>query len=236
MYNSKKVSAVFPAYNEEEGVGHAIKDFFDSGVVDEIVIVDNNSKDRTADIVKETKAKLVTELRQGYGWACQRALREATGDLIIIAEPDGTFMGKDVHKLLVYSEDFEVVLGTRTAKECIWDGANMNLFLRYGNVFVAKLLEYCFNGPSITDVGCTMKLFHRSALNKIRHKFTIGGSSFSPELMILAFKEGLKCAEVPLNYRERVGTSTITGGGFWPSFTLGLEMIWLIVKYRVGLK
>ena len=68
-----------------------------------------------------------TALRFGAGW------REARGDIIILAEPDGTFIGRDVLKLLAYADDFDMVCGTRTTRELIWDQANMGWFLRVGN-------------------------------------------------------------------------------------------------------
>jgi glycosyltransferase involved in cell wall biosynthesis len=235
MWNHKTISVVFPAYNEEENIRNAIQDFFSTGVIDEIIVVDNNSSDATAEEVKKTKAKLITEHRQGYGWANRRGLKEAKGDLIITCEPDGTFSAQDIFKLLAYSGDFDAVFGTRTSKECIWSGANMNWFLRLGNEFIAKLLEYCFNGPSFTDVGCTFKCISKSALRKIEKRFTVGGSHFSPEFMILCVMKNIRTVEIPLNYGKRIGTSKITGS-FWKAFKLGLVMIGLILAYRFGLK
>jgi glycosyltransferase involved in cell wall biosynthesis len=231
MYNKKKVSIILPAYNEEENIKAAVEDFFSTGVVDEIIVVDNNSKDNTAKEVAKTKAKLVLETKQGYGNAMQRGLKEASGDYILTAEPDGTFIGKDIKRLLLYTDDFDVVFGTRTSKESIWSGANMDWFLRVGNWFVAKLLEYTYNGPSLTDVGCSLKLIKRESLKKIEHKFEVGESHFSPEFMILCIKNGIKCVEIPVNYKERIGTSKITGD-FWKAFKLGLIMIGLIIKNR----
>lgn len=232
MYNGKKVSVIFPAYNEEENIRNAIEEFFATGVVDEIIAVDNNSKDTTAREIKKTKARYALEKRQGYGWALRGGLSEAKGDLIIMAEPDGTFLGKDIKRLLLYTDDFDVVFGTRTSKESIWSGANMNWFLRIGNWFIAKLLEYLFNGPSLTDVGCTLKLIKRDALQKIQGKFTVGKSHFSPEFMVLCIKNGIRCVEIPVNYKSRIGTSKITGD-FWKALRLGFVMIGLIFRYRI---
>ena len=92
-------------------------------------------------------------------------------------------------------------------------------------------MEVLFNTNTLTDAGCTMKLIKRASLKKIEKKFTVGGSHFSPEFMILAIKAKLKCIEIPVNYRERVGTSKITSNP-WKSFKLGLTMIWLIVTYK----
>lgn len=232
MWQNKKVSVVFPAYNEAENIAAAVVEFLETGIVDEVVVVDNNSRDGTGALAKKAGARVVLETRQGYGWANRRGLDEAKGDLIITAEPDGTFVAKDIFKLLTYADDFDVVFGTRTSKELIWEGAKMNWFLRIGNVAVAKLLEYVHNGPCLTDVGCTFKLIRRDCLKKIQPKFRVGGSHFSPEFMILCIKNHLKCIEIPVNYKGRIGQSKITANN-WKAFRLGMNMIWLIISYRL---
>ena len=231
MYQNKTISVIFPAYNEEENIVNAIVEFFNTKIVDEIVAVDNNSTDNTAKEIKKTKARYVLEKRQGYGYALQRGLKEANGDLIFMCEPDGTFIAKDMFKMLTYADDFDVVFGSRTSKTLIWDGAKMDWFLRVGNVIVAKLLEYLHNGPCLTDVGCTFKMIKRTALNKLIDKFTVGTSHFSPEFMLLCIKSHLKCVEIPVNYKSRIGDSKITGNT-WNAFKLGLRMIGLTFKYK----
>ncbi len=90
----KSVSVVFPVYNEEDGILDAIRDFFATGYVDEIVAVDNNSRDRSAELIQSTEARLVKETKQGYGHALQCGLREATGDLIILGRAGRTLHGQ----------------------------------------------------------------------------------------------------------------------------------------------
>jgi len=231
MYKGKKVSVVFPAYNEELYIRQAIEDFFIPEIVDEIIVVNNNSRDRTAEEASKTKARVVLETKQGYGFALQRGMREATGDLIILAEPDGTFIGRDVLKLLAYSDDFELVCGTRTTREFIWSEANMGWFLRQGNWLVAKMLQLLYNGPSLSDCGCTMRLIHRQALERIQDKFTVGGSHFLPEMVILALKHKIRVIEIPVNYCGRVGESKITGN-LKGVLRTGLRMIGLILSYK----
>jgi hypothetical protein len=160
-----------------------------------------------------------------------RGMHEATGEIIITSEPDNSFIGKDVLKFLVYSDDFDVVFGTRTSTALIWKDAKMNWFLRYGNVAVGKLLEYLHNGPCLTDVGCTFKLIKAGAYNKIRRTLTVGSSHFSPQFMLVAIRSKLKCVEIPVNYRGRIGESKITSD-FWKSFKLGMRMIFMIIGYR----
>ena len=179
-----------------------------------------------------TQARLVREPQQGYGHALRRGLREATGDLIIMAEPDGTFVGRDVLKLLAYADDFDMVCGTRTTRELLWEQANMGWFLRFGNLIVAKMIQTLFGGPSLTDCGCTLRLTHRAALARILDDLTVGGSHFLPEMVILGLKQGLRIIEVPVNYRGRVGDSKITGT-LKGTLRTGFRMIVLIMRCRL---
>ena len=123
----------------------------------------------------------------------------------MLAEPDGTFMGKDVLKLLAYADDFDLVLGTRTTRELIWHGANMGWQLRWGNWLVAKLLQVLFGGPSLSDCGCTLRLVRRPRPQRLLPRFTVGGSHFLPEMVCLALLDGLRLVEVPVNYRDAGG-------------------------------
>lgn len=200
-------------------------------MIDEIVVVNNNAAPGTSEEVAKTKAREVFEPVQGYGAAIRRGFKEAIGDLLIVAEPDDTFRGRDVLKMLSYSDDFEVVYGSRTVKELIWQGANMGMFLKWGNWSVAKMMEFLFNTTSLTDVGCTMRCIHRSALEEIEPFFTIDGSFFGPEMMVLSILKKQRMIQIPVNYTKRVGTSSVTGNKV-VAFKLGLEMIRLILDYR----
>ena len=232
MWEGRQVSVVFPAYNEEAGIAAAVRDFLACPAVDEVVVVDNNSRDHTAALAAEAGGRVVTETRQGYGYALRRGLQEARGDYIVLSEPDGTFVGRDVLKLLAYAGDFDLVMGTRTTQELIWQEANMGWFLRVGNVAVAKLLQYLFGGPSLSDCGCTMRLIRRDAAAGMHDRLTVGGSHFLPEMVVLALLDGLRVIEVPVNYRGRLGESKITGS-LKTALRVGLHMIRLILSYRV---
>ena len=233
MYEGKSVSVVFPAYNEEPYIRRAVEDFFLDGVVDEVIVVDNNSRDGTAAEAAKTRARIVRETAQGYGHALRRGLREATGDIVILAEPDGTFVGRDVLKLLAYSQEFDMVCGTRTTRELIWAQANMGWFLRVGNWAVAKMIQFLYGGPSLSDCGCTLRLTHRSALARIQDELKVGASHFLPEMVIVGLKRQLKIIEIPVNYRGRVGESKITGS-LRGTLRTGTRMIALILRHRVS--
>jgi glycosyltransferase involved in cell wall biosynthesis len=231
MYGTKSVSVVFPAYNEAPYIKRAIEDFFLEGVVDEIVVVDNNSRDGTAEEARSTRARVVEERAQGYGHALRRGLREASGEIVILAEPDGTFVGRDVLKLLAYSDDFDMVCGTRATRELIWTQANMGWFLRIGNWTVAKLVQFLYGGPSLSDCGCTLRLTRREALARIQDDLHVGGSHFLPEMVIVGLKRRLKIIEIPVNYRGRIGESKITGS-LKGTLRTGFSMIALILRHR----
>jgi glycosyltransferase involved in cell wall biosynthesis len=231
MWNNKTVSVVLPTYNEKESIKEAIDGFFASGVVDEVVVCNNNAAAGTSEEVAKTRAREVFEKRQGYGWSCRRALAEAKGDLIILSEPDGSFEPRDVLKLLAYSSDSDVVFGTRTNRELIWTGANMGWWMKWGNWAVAKYMEFLFNTSTLTDVGCTMRLMTRDVLTRITPSFSVGGSHFGPELMMLCITSGGKIIEIPVNYKQRVGQSMVTGNR-WVAVLLGIRMAWLITLFR----
>src|SRR3712207_7621786 len=100
MWNDKKVSVVLMTYAERDSIRSVIEGFFATGMVDEVLVVDNNAQEGTREEVEKTDARIVQEPKQGYGHATRRGLVEATGDLIVLAEPDGTFLPDDLIKLL----------------------------------------------------------------------------------------------------------------------------------------
>ena len=232
MWQGHRVSVVFPAYNEEDGIAAAVADFASLEAVDEVLVVDNNSRDATARRAEEAGARVVREPSQGYGHALRRGIADAQGEYVVLAEPDGTFIGKDVLKLLAYADDFDLVLGTRTTRELIWHGANMGWQLRWGNWLVAKVLQVLFDGPSLSDCGCTLRLIRRSAADRLLPRFTVGGSHFLPEMVCLALLNRLRLIEVPVNYRRRIGTSKITGS-MQTTISVGVHMLTVIFRYRV---
>jgi glycosyltransferase involved in cell wall biosynthesis len=232
MWCGKRVSVILPTYNEKDSIRRCIEAFEATGVVDEILVVNNNAAAGTSEEVAKTSAREVHEPVQGYGAAIRRGFREVDGELIVVSEPDGTFYARDVRKLLAYSEDFEVVYGSRTVKELIWQGANMGLFLKWGNYSVAKLMEFLFDTTSLTDVGCTVRCVRRDVLRRLEPFFTVDGSFFGPEMMVLSILMKRKIIQIPVNYTKRVGTSSVTGNT-WVAVRLGLRMIRLILDYRV---
>src|SRR3954452_21353020 len=232
MWEGKTLSVVLMTYAERDSIRPVIDGFFETGVVDEVLVVNNNAQEGTSEEVAKTGAREVFESNQGYGNAIRRGLREATGDLVVLAEPDGTFVPADVLKMLSYSGECEAVLGTRTTRELIWSGANMGSFLKWGNWAVAKLVEMMFNTSHISDMGCTYRLFNRRMADYVAETMKIGESHAGAEILMLVIVSGARFVEIPVNYLPRVGTSSVTGDPL-KAFTLGLKMIWLVLRMRV---
>lgn len=233
MWRGKYVTVIFPTYNEKYSIHNTVKDFFSTGVVDEIVVVDNNAAPGTSEELIGTGAIELKEPKQGYGYALLCGVDHCDSDIIIFSEPDGTFVGADVFKLLVYSEDKPVVFGTRTVREFIWQGANMGIFLKWGNWAVAKMAELLFNTTILTDVGCTTRLFTREVIRRLRPHLNVGGSHFGVQILMEVIAHRIPFVEVPVNYRKRIGISMATGNQ-WKTLSIGLRMILMILKYRFG--
>jgi glycosyltransferase involved in cell wall biosynthesis len=231
MWNGNTVSVVLMTYAERDSIRGVIEGFLDTGLVDEVLVVDNNAIPGTREEVGRTSARLVHEPRQGYGFATRRGLMEARGELIVLAEPDGTFLPEDLPKLLVYSKECDVVFGTRTTRELIWAGANMDWLLRWGNWAVAKLIELAFNTSHLSDVGCTYRLLRRRAAEQVARNMTVGGSHAGAEIMLLTITSGARFVEVPVNYCPRVGLSSVTGDRL-TAIRVGLRMIQLVLRFR----
>lgn len=231
MWSGRSVSVVLMTYAERDSIRSVIDAFFATKVVDEVVVIDNNAQAGTREQVAMTDALCVREERQGYGFATRRGLAEASGELIVLAEPDGTFLASDIVKLLAYSEECDAVFGTRTNRALIWHGANMGPLLKWGNWAVAKMARALFNSAHLSDVGCTYRLFTRAAVDTVLPQLKIGGSQLGPELMLRTITSGLRFVEVPVNYLPRVGVSSVTGD-LRKAVWLGLQMILLIFSLR----
>lgn len=234
MYRNKKVSVVISTYNEVDSIREVVDSLFNTKLVDEVVVVDNNALGNTREEVVKTKAKLITEKKQGLGWGIKAGLKEVTGDLIAMIDADGTYQSKDIEKLLAYSDEFDAVLGTRTSRSAIWSGAFMPFPVRIANLLWAKAVEFIYNGPLLTDVGCLYKLISRKALNEITPLFpnSRGDGLFNLEIIIFLLLKEVKTIEIPLIFKERVGESVYVGTSIWKAAKWGIKMIPLIIKYR----
>ncbi len=232
MWKGKTLSVILPTYNEKDSIAETIRGFEKLGYVDAIVVINNNAAAGTSEEVAGTSAREVLETRQGYGAAIRRGLREVDTDLICVCEPDGTFDPHDLDKLLPFTRECDLVVGSRTVANFIWDGANMGRFLQWGNWAVAKTIELLYNTAYLSDVGCTFRVTTRDRAADVTATATVDGSSFGLEMLLLAVIRGARIVQVPVNYRPRVGVSSVTGD-LRKTLALGGQMMAMVLTMRV---
>jgi UDP-N-acetylglucosamine diphosphorylase / glucose-1-phosphate thymidylyltransferase / UDP-N-acetylgalactosamine diphosphorylase / glucosamine-1-phosphate N-acetyltransferase / galactosamine-1-phosphate N-acetyltransferase len=237
QFGNYSVSVVIPAYNEESTIAKVVEDFKSHRQVDEVLVIDNNSKDQTGEQARQAGARVLLETKQGYGNALQRGMREATGDIMILTEADGSFHSKDVPKFLEYLKDCDMVIGTRTTRQMIEQAANMDPLLRWGNVFFGKLIELLWwrQEPRFTDVGCTYRAIWKNSYYKIEPLLSNPGPAFSPEMMIAVLRSRLRIIEIPVSYRQRLGGESKHSADFQAKARTALKMLVATLKHRFGL-
>ncbi|MEW6741444.1 MAG: glycosyltransferase [Planctomycetota bacterium] len=233
-FPSYKVSVVIPAYNEEDSIGSVVADF--AGRVDEVLVVDNCSRDRTAEIARSKGARVESVPLRGYGDAIKWGLDYAVGDIFIVVEADHSFRANDLGKMLEYLKDADMVIGTRTTRQMIEQGSNMGGLLRWGNVAVGKLVELLWwsQEPRFTDVGCTYRGIWRDAWRKIRDRLHGVGPEFSPEMMIEILRARKRVIEIPVSYHPRAGGESKHSQGFFKVARTALRMLRTIIAKRLG--
>lgn len=231
MWQGKTVSVVLPTYNEKDSIADCIRRFAALDEVDQVIVVNNNAAPGTSQEVATTDAFEIVETTQGYGAAIKRGLRETRTDLVVICEPDGTFAPEDLPKLLAFVPECDVVIGSRTVSNFIWNGANMGWFLQWGNWAVAKLIEVLYNTTYLSDVGCTFRVMTREHADRILERSQLDGSAYGLEMLLISVITKARMVQVPVNYHKRVGVSSVTGE-LGKTVALGMEMIALTFKMR----
>ena len=228
-------SVVIPCYNEAASIEAVIQDF--SPHVDEVLVMDNESADGSADLARRAGAVVHSQPLVGYGDALTKGMDLATGDILILVEADGTFRAKDLGKFLEFLKDSDMTIGTRTTREMIEQGANMVGLLRWGNVAVGKLIELLWwsHEPRFTDVGCTYRALWKEAYHRIRPQLTRVDAAFSPEMMIEMLRVQGRVIEIPVSYYGRKGGESKHSGSLLHSIRTGLTMLNLIFRRRLNL-
>ena len=231
MYKNKSISVVMPAYNEEVAIGSVIRNIKKIKIVDDIIVVNNNSTDSTAIIARKLGCKIINEKKQGYGYACITGLKNAGSELIVLMEADNTFDPVDIKKLLKHIEKYDMVLGSRVQSHK--KGAVMPWYVRLGNHLLGKLIDLLWlNKYGLDDVGSTFRVIKKSALDKIIHKLKISGPDFAPESTVEAIKAELKIKQIPVKYLTRKGQAKLTKS--WvDSLKIGLLHFFLIINRRI---
>ena len=225
----KKTVVIIPALNEERSIGQVIGDI-PRGLVTEIVVVDNGSTDSTAQIASDSGATVIDEGKMGYGQACLAGISYIKSssyvpDIIVFLDGDYSDYPQEMKDLVspITEDGYDLVIGSRTIGER-QKGALLPQAL-VGN-YVATRLIRLFYGVSFTDLGPFRAIRYDKLLSLGMRDRTYG---WTVEMQIKAAKKGLRCAEVPVSYRKRIGASKITGT-IAGSFMAGVKIIWMIFR------
>ncbi len=217
MYKNHRISLVMPCYNEERGLPQVLGDL--PSIVDEVIVADNNSTDRTAEVAKSFGAIVVKERKQGYGAAYKTGLCRATGDIIVTMDGDGTYPRNFIPILLdvMIDENFDFITCDRTGHK----DKPSNRLRVFGNDVLNFFiwLLFWFN---VRDSQSGMWVFRRWVLGHL--SLTSDGMAFSEEIKLEAMskKKLIRSIELPVYYKERHGVSKlrIWRDGFYNLFFL----------------
>lgn len=211
--NPQKVTVALMSYNDEASIGLAVRDFIDHPMVANVIVVDNNSEDRSAAIASEAGAIVVTEVRPGYGFCAHRCLQElherGGTEFVALCEGDMTFRARDLEKLVSFAPHADIVNGTRIVEQLRAYDTQLSTFMYYGNFFVGKLLEIKHVGKgTLTDVGTTYKLLRREILEHLLPQLDPRiNLAFNAYFLDRALSLGYLVLECPITFHRRVGVS-----------------------------
>lgn len=236
LFPEARVSVVVPTYCEEETVADVVRDFARHPRVDEVLVVDNSSPDRTAERARKAGARVEVVQTVGYGDTIAWGLDHASGDMLVVTEADHSFRSRDLGKILEYLKDADMVMGTRTTRQMIEQGTNMVGIVRWANVAVGKLVEALWwsQQPRFTDVGCTYRGIWRETWQAIRPGVSATGPEFAPEMMIEVLRARRRVIEVPISYFPRAGGESKHSKTFRHLSRTALRMLRVIVRKRLG--
>lgn len=232
---NEQLTVVLTAYNDELSIRDAVLDFKNHPKVKRVIVVSNNSKDRTIQFAEEAGAIAYNEEKQGYGACVHRALSEGAKfedtELTLLCEGDMTFKAYDIDKFLAYLPHADIVSGTRIVDQLRNKETQLTNFMFYGNFFVGKLLELKhISVGTFTDVGTTYKLCRNDALRDLLPKLDNSVNlEFNPYFLDKAITSKYLVVECPVTFHPRVGVSKGGNINNYVAFKLGMRMIWGIL-------
>jgi len=211
MKASKTVSIIIPTLNEEETIGKVIdeiprENIERRGYQVEILVVDNNSTDKTREIAAERGAKVIVEPARGKGRAIRTAFKAASGDFIFMLDADYTYPATYISKMLeILHGGSDVVIGSRLRGQ-IGEGA-MSRVNVVGNHLLAFMASILYR-TRISDLCTGYWGLTRGVVKKLELNAT--GFELEAEMFVEIAKKGYKIAEVPIYYRRRVSPSKLS--------------------------
>ncbi|WP_370214230.1 glycosyltransferase family 2 protein [Mesoflavibacter profundi] len=224
-----KVKVIIPAFNEQDSIAKVIQDI--PSLVEEIIVVSNNSTDLTEVNAKQAGATVLTENRKGYGYACLKGMdyiskQKSKPDIIVFLDGDYSDYPEELTKIIapIIEDNIDLVIGSRV-KELREDGA-MTPQQIFGNWLATKLMSLFFKAK-FTDLGPFRAIKYEKllALNMVDKTY-----GWTVEMQLKALKQKLSYTEVPVNYRNRIGVSKVSGT-IKGSIFAGIKILSWIFKY-----
>ena len=217
------VSVIIPALNEEESIAAVVRDCLTTGLPREVIVVDNGSRDRTAENARTAGARVVSEPTPGYGRACAAGVRAISpeSDIVVFLDGDGSdcpeFMPQLVEPIRRGEQDF--VIGSRTRGKR--EPGSMNFQQVFAGRIAGALLRVLY-GVRYSDM-CPFRAIRRNALEKLGMKEQTYG--WNLEMQMRAARARLRILEVPVNHRCRTGGESKVSGTFRGTFVAGARII-----------
>jgi glycosyltransferase involved in cell wall biosynthesis len=208
MIKEKRIVVIIPAVNEEESLPYVLKDI--PNFVDEIVVVDNGSIDDTIKVAEENGATVLSEKERGYGAACLTGIdyiQDKNFDIVVFLDGDYSDHPEEMELIVepIINDNYDMVIGSRIIGNRE-KGAMLPQAL-FGN-WLSTFLIRLFWKYKFTDLG-PFRAIKYDSLRKL--KMVDRNFGWTVEMQIKAAKQKLKCTEVPVSYRKRIGTSKVTG-------------------------
>ncbi|NCS90377.1 MAG: glycosyltransferase family 2 protein [Ignavibacteria bacterium] len=226
MIDDKEIVVIIPAFNEEESLPKVIADI--PKFVDEIIVVNNGSIDKTADVAMKSGATVLTEMEKGYGAACLKAIdyiSDKNYDIVVFLDGDYSDHPEEMNLIVepIIKSEFDLVIGSRMLGKRE-SGAMLPQAI-FGN-WLATFLIKLFWGYKFTDLGPFRAIKYSSLINLNMRDRNFG---WTVEMQIKAAKQKLRTIEVPVRYRKRIGQSKVTGT-FKETVKASFKIIYLIFK------
>jgi glycosyltransferase involved in cell wall biosynthesis len=224
------VDVIIPAYNEEDSIAKVIGDI-DKKLVRQVIVVDNNSTDRTGKNAQVAGAVVLQETRQGYGAACLKGMEyiksaDSPPDIIVFLDADYSDYPQEMQQLIepIIHQDVDLVIGSRALGNR--EQGSMTPQQIFGNWLASGLLRMIY-GIRFTDLGPFRAVKWRKLLEMNMADQNYG---WTVEMQLKAAKQKLRCTEVPVSYRRRIGVSKISGT-VKGTIMAGYKIITTIFKY-----
>jgi hypothetical protein len=202
-----RVSLVIPTYNEAQAIGLVLGDI-PAGVVEQVIVVDSDSTDGTAQIARKMGAEVLQEPRRGYGRACLTGLAAANApDVVVFLDGDYSDRPAEISRLLEPLRDgtADLVIGSRLAGERMAGAMPWHAVM--GNRLAARLISL-LSGVGLTDLGPFRAARYQTLIALGLQECTYG---WPVEMIVKGARRGLRIAEVPVSYHPRIGSSKISG-------------------------